>query len=95
MFSPRGMRSEEGTSEQFSFDTIWDPDTTQQQVFSDVSPLVDSAFEGYNSTIFAYGPSGKPKQNMDGLNILLQIKYGRFNIRIFRFWQNIYHGWHR
>ena len=67
MFSPRGMRSEEGTSEQFSFDTIWDSDTTQQQVFSDVSPLVDSAFEGYNSTIFAYGPSGKPKT-----------KYGRF-----------------
>jgi hypothetical protein len=58
-FSPRGVRSDEGTTEQYVFDTVWDGTTGQDEVFSEVSSLVDSAFYGYNATIFAYGPSGE------------------------------------
>ncbi len=53
------MKSDEGTAEQYVFDTVWDSHTSQDEVFSEVSSLVDAAFQGYNATIFAYGPSGE------------------------------------
>ncbi|XP_071054698.1 kinesin-like protein KIF3A [Onthophagus taurus] len=45
-----------------NFDFAFDSDSTNKQVFdSVVAPMISSTFEGYNSTIFAYGPtlSGK------------------------------------
>ena len=44
-----------------AFDRVWGPSSNQEAVFEQVLPLVDSAFEGYNSTVFAYGPSGSGK----------------------------------
>ena len=37
------------------FDAVLTPDVTQAQTFDYVRPLLQSALEGYNATIFAYG----------------------------------------
>ncbi|EKX47993.1 hypothetical protein GUITHDRAFT_69127, partial [Guillardia theta CCMP2712] len=43
------------------FDRIWSKQSSQDDVFHEAQQLVDSAFHGYNATIFAYGPSGSGK----------------------------------
>lgn len=46
----------------FMFDSVFPPDSTQQQVFDLMAkPLVDSALDGFNATIFAYGQTGSGK----------------------------------
>lgn len=43
----------------FQFDYVYPPGTTQRQVYDETAyPLVESVFEGYNGTIFAYGQTG-------------------------------------
>ena len=38
----------------FAFDFMYGPDSTQEQVYSDLgAPLLDKAFGGFNATIFA------------------------------------------
>ena len=50
------------TSYPFKFDTIFDTESTQEQVFNAIAlPSIESAFSGYNSTIFAYGQTGSGK----------------------------------
>ncbi|KAF4395835.1 hypothetical protein F8388_018109 [Cannabis sativa] len=45
----------------FEFDRVYGPHVGQAELFSDVQPLVQSALDGYNISIFAYGQtySGK------------------------------------
>lgn len=42
----------------FDFDRAFPPESSQVEVFEDVSPLVTSALDGYNVCIFAYGQTG-------------------------------------
>lgn len=43
----------------FSFDRLFDEDSTQDDVYFNTSqPLLDSVLEGYNATVFAYGATG-------------------------------------
>ena len=51
-------------SKQFQFDDIFRDNVTQKEIFdSSARDLVDNSIEGFNSTIFAYGPSGSGKSH--------------------------------
>jgi len=45
----------------FEFDRVFDTMSTQEQIFDDVSQLIQSALDGYNVCIFAYGQTGAGK----------------------------------
>ncbi|KAG7394300.1 hypothetical protein PHYBOEH_005389 [Phytophthora boehmeriae] len=43
----------------FTFDSVYDENTSQRQFYDESGyPLVESIFDGYNGTIFAYGQTG-------------------------------------
>eukprot|EP00929_Paragymnodinium_shiwhaense_P070356 TRINITY_DN3563_c1_g1_i1.p1 TRINITY_DN3563_c1_g1~~TRINITY_DN3563_c1_g1_i1.p1 ORF type:complete len:1077 (+),score=366.82 TRINITY_DN3563_c1_g1_i1:258-3488(+) len=47
---------------QHMFDHVFKPETTQLEIFQAIGmPLLDKAFDGFNSTIFAYGQTGAGK----------------------------------
>jgi kinesin family member 5 len=46
----------------FSFDHIFGPQAEQKDVFNHIGqPIVNTAFEGINGTIFAYGQTSSGK----------------------------------
>ncbi|PNH02813.1 Kinesin-like calmodulin-binding protein [Tetrabaena socialis] len=55
------MWKDEKKPREYSFDTVFQPGTSQDQVFEDTKHLVQSAVDGYNVCIFAYGQTGSGK----------------------------------
>lgn len=52
----------------FTFDQVFDHSSEQESIFEMVSPLIQSALDGYNICIFAYGQTGSGKTyTMDGI----------------------------
>lgn len=53
--------SENGQKKTFEFDRTFDQTSTQEKVFEDTLPLMQSVLDGYNVCIFAYGQTGSGK----------------------------------
>ncbi|KAM1549563.1 hypothetical protein ACFX15_010117 [Malus domestica] len=56
-----------GTRKEFDFDKVFPQETSQENVFAEVEPILRSALDGHNVCIFAHGQTGTGKTfTMDG-----------------------------
>lgn len=74
--------AKENIQQQYRFDTIFSADSTQENVFDQVQPIVDGAIKGINGCIMAYGQTGTGKTytmqgSLDSSNTQQQGVYGR------------------
>ena len=55
------------TGKVFDFDRVFDAASSQEEVYRDVAPFVQSCVDGYNVCVFAYGQTGSGKSHtMEG-----------------------------
>lgn len=51
----------------FSFDRVFDADSTQEDIFEELEQLITSVCDGFNVCIFAYGqPGSRQTFSMEG-----------------------------
>ncbi|XP_068663823.1 kinesin-like protein KIN-14B [Aristolochia californica] len=55
------LKFAENKKKSYCFDRVFHPDSTQDEVFSEVEEVIKSALDGYNVCIFAYGQTGTGK----------------------------------
>jgi len=59
--APAGGRRKDATEHSFDFDQVMSPATTQDEVFTEIEPLLQSVMDGFRLCIFAYGQTGSGK----------------------------------
>nr|XP_011465891.1 PREDICTED: kinesin-like protein KIFC3 isoform X2 [Fragaria vesca subsp. vesca]XP_011465892.1 PREDICTED: kinesin-like protein KIFC3 isoform X2 [Fragaria vesca subsp. vesca] len=58
-----------GARKEFEFDKVFPQETSQEDVFAEVEPIIRSALDGHNVCVFAHGQTGTGKTfTMDGTN---------------------------
>ncbi|XP_062004098.1 kinesin-like protein KIN-14U [Rosa rugosa] len=58
-----------GTRKEFEFDKVFPQETSQENIFAEVEPILRSALDGHNVCVFAHGQTGTGKTfTMDGTN---------------------------
>ena len=60
-FSLSAANSDGSKVFQCSFDAILGPNSTQEDVYTQVSSCTESVLDGFNATVFAYGQTGSGK----------------------------------
>ena len=56
-----GPRSRPDIRRNWTFDRVFGPDSSQEQVYAAIKPSVVSVVSGVNATVFAYGQTGSGK----------------------------------
>jgi myosin heavy subunit len=81
------FNSEKNREKVWEFDEVFDTNTTQEQVYQDVSALVTSVLDGYNVCIFAYGQTGK---SIVFFTSFIRISFSKQSNRLRK---DLHHGW--
>ncbi|CAH8306220.1 unnamed protein product [Eruca vesicaria subsp. sativa] len=62
------LKLTESKRKTYNFDRVFQPDSSQDDVFLEIEPVIKSVIDGYNACIFAYGQTGTGKTfTMEGL----------------------------
>jgi len=86
-----------GKDKAFTYDYVFDTDSQQDQIFSDVArDLIEGCFEGYNATILAYGQTGSGKTYTMGTSFDMNNSLGPEQVGIIpRAMQHLFDGIHK
>ncbi|KAJ2865443.1 hypothetical protein GGH94_002212 [Coemansia aciculifera] len=76
-----------GADRAFTFDYVFSPEVSQEQVYDDaIGPLVDQFLQGYNATILAYGQTGSGKTFSMGTGLTISVTQpelqGKYHVKI-------------
>lgn len=48
-------------SAEYTFDRVFSPDSTQEDIFDGLVPTLDTVLQGFNACVLAYGQTGSGK----------------------------------